>query len=565
MYSKKILLCSSNYASKRVSCLSQIARYLRMQPINNEIDENNVKFKNNYSKMKEFLVTFDEITKQNVFNRNEKTVKLHRSRNKQMIRERIDKLIDEGTAFLELSQMAGYKMYPGEDLPSGGIVTGIGKISGLDCMIIGNDATVKGGTYYPITVKKQLRAMEIADQNGLACIYLVDSGGANVKRQAEVYADKEHFGRIFYYQALLSAKGISQIAAIVGMCTAGGAYIPSMCDESVIVKNNGTLYLAGPPLVEAATGEVVSAQELGGADLHCRTSGVTDHFAENEDHAMDIVKRIAARIKNEKKGSLVPTNVSEIPRIPPRPPLYPSHYLYGLTDVNRKDTFDVRQIIACVVDGSEFDEFKETFDENLVTGFARVNGYLTGIIANNGVMLSESAIKGAHFIQLCCQRKIPIIFLQNVTGFMVGKEYEASGIAKHGAKLITALSCAQVPKITVIIGASYGAANFAMCGRAFNPRFLFSWPNSEIAIMGGEQAANMLIRVSKLNEEEKGKLKQQILNQFQEESQAYYASARLWDDGVIDPASTRDILSLCLSICLKAPIPDRPQYGIFRM
>ncbi|XP_065210157.1 methylcrotonoyl-CoA carboxylase beta chain, mitochondrial isoform X3 [Planococcus citri] len=525
MYSKKILLCSSNYASKRVSCLSQIARYLRMQPINNEIDENNVKFKNNYSKMKEFLVTFDEITKQNVFNRNEKTVKLHRSRNKQMIRERIDKLIDEGTAFLELSQMAGYKMYPGEDLPSGGIVTGIGKISGLDCMIIGNDATVKGGTYYPITVKKQLRAMEIADQNGLACIYLVDSGGANVKRQAEVYADKEHFGRIFYYQALLSAKGISQIAAIVGMCTAGGAYIPSMCDESVIVKNNGTLYLAGPPLVEAATGEVVSAQELGGADLHCRTSGVTDHFAENEDHAMDIVKRIAARIKNEKKGSLVPTNVSEIPRIPPRPPLYPSHYLYGLTDVNRKDTFDVRQIIACVVDGSEFDEFKETFDENLVTGFARVNGYLTGIIANNGVMLSESAIKGAHFIQLCCQRKIPIIFLQNVTGFMVGKEYEASGIAKHGAKLITALSCAQVPKITVIIGASYGAANFAMCGRAFNPRFLFSWPNSEIAIMGGEQAANMLIRVSKLNEEEKGKLKQQILNQFQEESQAYYASA----------------------------------------
>lgn len=537
-----------------------------MQVISSDIAENSAEFKENEEYMKNLMQQFKLITHENLTNRNVKAKTSHLSKNKILVRDRIYKLLDNGTSFLEFSQMAGYQMYDSDELPAGGLVTGIGQISGLTCMIIGNDATVKGGSYYPITVKKHLRAQEIADQNHLPCIYLVDSGGANLKYMDDIFPDKDHFGRIFYNMATMSAKGISQIAVVMGSCTAGGAYIPSMADESVIVKGTGSVFLAGPPLVKAATGEVVTAEELGGADVHCRTSGVTDHYAVNDEHALLITKKIVSRIKNDRVGKeKLLSACSYCTHVKPKPPLYPSEYLYGILNPQKKNNFDIKKVIACIVDSSEFDEFKAEFGQTLITGFAYINGYLVGIVANNGVLFSESSLKGTHFIQLCCQRKIPLIFLHNVTGFMVGSEAEAGGIAKNGAKMVTAVSCAQVPKISVIVGNSYGAGNYGMCGRAYNPRFMYMWPNARIAIMGGEQAADVLTTVGKKSENEQRQLRSEVVSQFENRSGPYYATARLWDDGVIDPLDTRKVLSLSLSVCLKEDVPDRVKFGIFRM
>lgn len=434
-------------------------------------------------------------------------------------------------------------------------------------MIVANDATVKGGTYYPITVKKHVRAQEIARENRLPCLYLVDSGGANLPRQAEVFPDKLHFGRIFYNQATMSSKGITQIAVVLGSCTAGGAYVPAMADESIIVKHQGTIFLGGPPLVKAATGEEVSAEELGGADLHCKTSGVTDYYAVDDFHALQQARQC---IKNLNYRKTLPVHV---PGELPKEPLYPADDLYGIVGDNLKKPFDVKEVIARIVDGSQFDEFKAMYGDTLVTGFARIHGYPVGIIGNNGVLFSESALKGAHFIQLCCQRKIPLLFLQNITGFMVGKDYEAGGIAKNGAKMVTAVSCAQVPKITVIIGGSFGAGNYGMCGRAYSPRFLYMWPNARISVMGGEQAGTVLATITRdqraregkqLTAEEEKQIKAPIISRFEEEGHPYFSSARLWDDGVIDPVDTRTVLGLSLSAALNAPIGD-PKFGVFRM
>lgn len=463
--------------------------------------------------------------------------------------------------------MAGHKLYGGEEVPAGGIITGIGRVSGVECMIVANDATVKGGTYYPITVKKHVRAQEIARENRLPCVYLVDSGGANLPRQAEVFPDKLHFGRIFYNQATMSSKGIAQIAVVLGSCTAGGAYVPAMADESIIVKQQGTIFLGGPPLVKAATGEEVSAEELGGADLHCKTSGVTDYHAVDDFHALQQTRQC---IKNLNYQKTLPVHV---PRELPKEPLYPADDLYGIVGDNLKKPFDVKEVIARIVDGSQFDEFKAMYGDTLVTGFAQIHGYPVGIIGNNGVLFSESALKGAHFIQLCCQRKIPLLFLQNITGFMVGKDYEAGGIAKNGAKMVTAVSCAQVPKITVIIGGSFGAGNYGMCGRAYSPRFLYMWPNARISVMGGEQAGTVLATITRdqraregkqLTAEEEKQIKAPIISRFEEEGHPYFSSARLWDDGVIDPIDTRTVLGLSLSAALNAPISD-PKFGVFRM
>eukprot|EP01103_Thecamoeba_quadrilineata_P002969 TRINITY_DN12809_c0_g1_i1.p1 TRINITY_DN12809_c0_g1~~TRINITY_DN12809_c0_g1_i1.p1 ORF type:complete len:562 (+),score=105.41 TRINITY_DN12809_c0_g1_i1:153-1688(+) len=485
----------------------------------------------------------------------------HLARGKLLARDRITNLIDTGSPFLELSQFAGYKLYK-DEVPAGGVITGIGRIQGRQAIIIANDATVKGGTYYPITVKKHLRAQEIAKQNRLPCVYLVDSGGAFLPKQDEVFPDKNHFGRIFYNQAQMSALGIPQIAVVMGSCTAGGAYVPAMSDESIIVDKNGTIFLGGPPLVKAATGEEVTAEELGGATLHCGTSGVTDHFAQNDHHALQIARRIFANLPS--------------PSIPEKTwdePLYSPEELGGIIPVDKRKNFDVRKIIARIVDGSRFDEFKAKYGTTLVTGFATLYGHQIGIVANNGILFSESAVKGAHFIELCSQRKIPLIFLQNITGFMVGKAYEAKGIAKDGAKLVTAVSTTQVPKITCIIGGSFGAGNYGMCGRAFSPRFLWMWPNSRISVMGGEQAAGVLATIQKDNmsrvgkswtEEEENKFKQPILDKYETEGDPTYSSARLWDDGIIDPADTRRVLGLSLLSALNAPIEDT-KFGIFRM
>ncbi|KAK7591215.1 hypothetical protein V9T40_002828 [Parthenolecanium corni] len=535
-----------------------------MSTIKCDINENSSEFKENYSHMNSVMQTFHQTLAENVFKIDSRSEKYHLSKNKILVRERINKLLDEGSSFLEFSQLAGYNLYPGEEkLPSGGIVTGIGKVSGNLCVIVANDATVKGGSYYPITVKKHLRAQEIADDNRLPCIYLVDSGGANLRFQDQLFTDHDSFGKVFWNMALMSAKGLSQVAVVMGGCTAGGAYIPSMADESIIVNKTGYIFLAGPPLVKAATGETVGAEELGGSNLHCRVSGVTDHYAEDDEHALQIARRIVKHINNEK--ALSSRLASSSVHFKPKPPLYPAEYLYGILNPHKKNAFDIKKIIACLVDGSEFDEFKANFGETLVTGFARINGYLVGILGNNGVMFSESALKGAHFIELCCQRKIPLIFMHNITGFMVGKDAETGGIAKHGAKMLTALSCAQVPIITLIVGGSYGAGNYGMCGRPFKPNFLYTWPNARISIMGGEQAADVLITISKQPENEKAKLKKQIMDEFDVQSSPYYGSARLWDDGVIDPVDTRKILSLSLSVCLKRTIEDRAQFGIFRM
>lgn len=489
----------------------------------------------------------------------------HTEQGKLFVRTRIDQLLDNGSPFLELSPLAAWELYE-DETPAAGIVTGIGSIAGRECMIIANDATVKGGTYYPMTVKKHLRAQQIALENHLPCVYLVDSGGAFLPMQDEVFPDVDDFGRIFYNQAVMSANGIPQIAAVMGSCTAGGAYVPAMSDETVIVKGTGTIFLGGPPLVKAATGEEVTAEELGGADVHTRISGVADHYAQNDEHALQMVRDIIETLNTRKQVDLDLT--------PPEEPLYDPAELYGLIPPTFKVAYDVREVIARLVDGSRFREFKARYGETLVCGFARIYGYPVGIIANNGILFSESALKGTHFIELCTARRIPLLFLQNITGFMVGKAYETGGIAKDGAKMVHAVANAQVPKLTVIIGGSFGAGNYGMCGRAYSPRFLWMWPNARISVMGGEQAANVLLTVKQdqlarrkqplLTPDEQAAFKQPILDKYEQESNPYYSTARLWDDGLLDPAETRQVLGLALAACLNAPV-NSTQYGVFRM
>src|SRR6195952_3271803 len=484
----------------------------------------------------------------------------HTSRGKLLPRERINCLLDSGSPFLEISQLAAHQVY-GEDVPAAGMIAGIGRVEGVECMIIANDATVKGGSYYPLTVKKHLRAQTIAQQNRLPCIYLVDSGGANLPRQDEVFPDREHFGRIFFNQANMSAMGIPQIAVVMGSCTAGGAYVPAMSDESVIVKEQGTIFLAGPPLVQAATGEVISAEELGGGDLHTRKSGVADHLAEDDEHALTIVRDIMS--------TLQPQTGADVNMHEPRPPKFAAEDLYGIIPQDVRAPYDVHEIIARLVDGSEFHEFKALYGSSLVCGFAHIWGMPVAILANNGVLFSESAVKGAHFIELAQQRRIPLLFLQNISGFMVGGKYEAEGIAKHGAKLVTAVATAQVPKVTVLIGGSFGAGNYGMARRASGPRFLFTWPNSRISVMGGEQAASVLATVHRdadsWTPEQAEAFKAPVREKYEEEGSPYYATARLWDDGVIDPAQTRDVLGLAFSATLNAPVPEAARFGVFRM
>ncbi len=496
---------------------------------------------------------------------NEKSRERHVSRGKLLPRDRVAGLLDEGSPFLEFSQLAGYQLYGKDQVNAGGVITGIGRVSGQECLIVANDATIKGGSYYPITVKKHLRAQTIAAENHLPCIYLVDSGGANLPLQDDIFPDRDHFGHIFFNQANMSAKGIPQIAAVMGSCTAGGAYVPAMADESIIVKEQGTIFLGGPPLVKAATGEEVTAEELGGGDVHTRISGVADHLAQNDHHALQLVRDAVARLNRKKEIGLDVTDSAE--------PLYDAKELYGVIPNDKRQPYDVREVIARIVDGSEFDEFKARFGTTLVCGFARIFGYPVGIVANNGILFSDSAQKGAHFVELCGQRKIPLVFLQNITGFMVGKQYEHEGIAKHGAKMVTAVSTVAVPKFTVLIGGSFGAGNYGMCGRAYDPRFLFMWPNARISVMGGEQAAAVLAQIKReqitakgetWSEAEEAEFKQPIIDNYEHQGHPYYASARLWDDGVIDPADTRMVLGLSISASLNRPI-DESRFGVFRM
>jgi acetyl-CoA carboxylase carboxyltransferase component len=489
----------------------------------------------------------------------------HEERGKLFVRDRIERLLDPGSPFLELSPLAAWGLYDG-DAAGAGMVTGIGRVAGREVLIVANDATVKGGSYYPLSVKKHLRAQQIAEENHLPCLYLVDSGGAFLPMQDQVFPDQDHFGRIFYNQAQMSAKGIAQIAAVMGSCTAGGAYVPAMSDEAIIVKGTGTIFLGGPPLVKAATGEDVSAEDLGGADVHTRLSGVADHFAEDDDHALEILRNIA--------GTFGPPARLPVDVAAPEDPRYPPEEIYGVLPTSFRESYDVREIIARLVDGSQFQEFKARYGVTLVTGFARIHGYPLGIIANNGVLFSESALKGAHFIELCEQRALPILFLQNITGFMVGREYEAGGIARDGAKLVHAVATATVPKLTVIIGGSFGAGNYGMAGRGYFPRFLWMWPNARISVMGGEQAANVMLTIKQdqleregrkpLNNRQADELKAPILEKYETEGNPYYSTARLWDDGILDPAETRDVLGLALSVVLKAP-RQGPGFGVFRM
>jgi 3-methylcrotonyl-CoA carboxylase beta subunit len=514
-----------------------------------------------------FLRLVDELRKHSAEARRgggEKAQRRHGERGKLPVRERIERLLDPGTAFLELSSLAAYGMYDGR-VPAAGIVTGVGRVSGREVMVVANDATVKGGTYYPMTVKKHLRAQEVAEQNYLPCIYLVDSGGAFLPLQDEVFPDREHFGRIFYNQAQMSAKGIPQVAAVMGSCTAGGAYVPAMSDEVVIVKGTGTIFLGGPPLVKAATGEEVTPEELGGAEVHTRRSGVADHFAENDEHALALVR---STIENLNRDKSVPWTVEE-----PEEPLYDPGELYGIVPSDYRQGYDVREVIARTVDGSRLHEFKPLYGETLVCGFARIMGHPVGILANNGILFSESALKGAHFIELCSSRGIPLVFLQNITGFMVGREYEAGGIAKDGAKMVMAVANASVPKYTVIVGGSFGAGNYGMCGRAYSPRFLWMWPNARISVMGGQQAANVLLTVQeeglrredkKMTDEEREDFKAPILEKYEDEGNPYHSTARLWDDGVIDPLDTRMVLALGLSAAANAPL-EKTRFGVFRM
>ncbi len=494
----------------------------------------------------------------------EEAAKKHKARGKLTARERIQNLIDPGTAFLEFSAFAAYEMYEGQ-APAAGIITGIGTIEGTECVIVSNDATVKGGTYYPLTGKKHLRAQEIAQENGLACIYLVDSGGAFLPMQSDIFPDRDHFGRVFYNQARMSAEGIPQISVVMGSCTAGGAYVPAMSDENVIVKGTGTIFLGGPPLVKAATGEIVTAQELGGAEVHCETSGVTDHLAEDDEHALEITRSIVANLNKRK--------VYQLKTLPREEPLYSPEELYGVVPKDPRIPYNIREVIARIVDGSKFHEFKPLFGKTLVTGFAHIWGMPVGIIANDGVLFSESALKGAHFIELCEQREIPLVFLQNITGFMIGKKYENEGIAKQGAKMVMAVSNAHVPKFTVIIGGSYGAGNYGMCGRAYQPRQLWMWPNARISVMGGEQAATVLLTVKleqlaakgiQMTEAEQAEFKKPILEKYDRESSAYFSSARLWDDGIIDPIDTRRVLAMGMSSSLYKSWGQK-KHGVFRM
>ena len=535
-----------------------------MEIIGSQLDTNSQDYLENldfhYSLRDELNSLFKEVSKGGGEKYNEK----HKSRGKFLARERIQKIIDDGSTFLELSALAAHNVYE-ENVPSAGIITGIGRVHGIECMFVANDATVKGGTYFPLTVKKHLRAQEIALKNNLPCIYLVDSGGAFLPKQDEVFPDREHFGRIFFNQAQMSAKGISQIAVVLGSCTAGGAYVPAMSDETIIVKENGTIFLGGPPLVKAATGEEVSAEDLGGADVHTRLSGVADHFAENEEDALSLTRNIIENIKSKK-------DEKTIDRV--NGPYFNPDELYGIIPKDARKPFDVREIISRIVDDSKFHEFKKRYGETLVCGFANLHGHKVGIIANNGILFSESSLKGAHFIQLCCQRNIPLIFLQNITGFMVGKKYEQEGIAKNGAKLVTAVSTANVPKYTIVIGGSFGAGNYGMCGRAFDPRFLWMWPNAKISVMGGEQAAGVLTTVkqdglkysgkSQMSADEIADFQKPILDKYEKEGSAYYSTARLWDDGIIEPHTTRDVLGLALAISSKQQIEEK-NFGLFRM
>lgn len=533
-----------------------------MNIITNQINARSESYQQNYAKMSELVADLQQVAAKISQGGSALSRQKHLDRGKLLARTRIDKLIDVGSAFLEIGQLAALGVYE-DDIPSASVVAGIGLVHGVACMIVANDATVKGGTYYPLTVKKHLRAQEIAKENHLPCIYMVDSGGAFLPMQDEVFPDKEHFGRIFYNQATMSAMGIAQIAVVMGSCTAGGAYVPAMSDETIIVRNQGTIFLGGPPLVKAATGEVVSSEDLGGGDVHTRLSGVADHLADNDEHAIAIARSIVANLGKEKQK--LPNDYAE--------PLYDAKELYGIIPTDSRQPFDIKQIIARLVDGSEFHEFKARFGNTLITGFASIYGMKVGIIANNGILFSESAQKGAHFIELCCQRNIPLIFLQNITGFMVGRQYENEGIAKHGAKLVMAVANAKVPKITLVVGGSFGAGNYGMCGRAYSPRFMWTWPNSRISVMGGEQAASVLSTIRREQIESKGgswsaeeeaAFKDPIRAQYEHQGHPYYASARLWDDGVIDPADSRRVLALSLMVAKNAPV-EETKFGVFRM
>ncbi len=536
-----------------------------MPQINSQIDPNSKPFQETAEAMRALIVDLREKRETAALGGDEKSRERHLSRGKMLPRERVKALLDPDADFLELSPMAAHGLYDGEEVPGAGILTGVGRVEGQECVIVANDATVKGGTYYPMTVKKHLRAQAVAEENGLPCIYLVDSGGANLPHQDGIFPDKDHFGRIFYNQARMSSKGILQIAVVMGSCTAGGAYVPAMCDETIIVRNQGTIFLGGPPLVKAATGEVVSAEALGGADVHSKISGVVDQVAENDAQAITMTRRIIAHLNRRRP-------VSVLRRESIKPVYHPSE-LHGIATPNLRIAYDVREVIARIVDGSELDEFRPEYAPNFVTGYGHISGIPVGIVAVSGVLFSESALKGAHFIQLCCQRGVPLVFLQHVVGFMVGRKVEAEGIAKHGAKLVTAVSCAEVPKFTVIIGGSYGAGNYGMCGRAFGPRFLWMWPNARISVMGGEQAASVLARVKRDGIEARGEswpgeaeeqFKVPILAQYESQGNPYYSTARLWDDGIIDPAETRKTLALGLQASLNAPILQTT-FGTFRM
>ncbi len=535
-----------------------------MSTLESRVDRQDADYQANYAYFQELLAQLRANIAQVQQGGGAAAIAKHRKRDKLLARERIQLLCDPDTPFLELSPLAAWEMYE-NDAPSAGIVTGIGVVEGQECIIVANDATVKGGTYYPMTVKKHLRAQEIAEQNHLPCIYLVDSGGAFLPLQADVFPDREHFGRIFYNQARMSSQHIPQIAAVMGSCTAGGAYVPAMSDETVIVRGNGTIFLGGPPLVKAATGEEVTAEELGGADVHCRTSGVTDHYALNDEHALAICREIVTNLNRRK---YVPWEISE-----PQPPLYDPSELYGIVPRDGRKSYDVREVIARLVDGSKFHEFKALYGTTLVCGFARLMGYPVGIIANNGILFSESALKATHFIELCAQRQTPLIFLQNITGFMVGKQYENGGIAKDGAKLVMAVANAPVPRFTVILGGSFGAGNYGMCGRAYSPRQLWMWPNARISVMGGEQAASVLATVRQeglaakgkhMTPQEEAEFKRPTLEKYEQEGNPYYSTARLWDDGIIDPRDTRTVLALGIAASLNAPMPETP-FGVFRM
>ncbi len=535
-----------------------------MAILSSSIDTNAADYHANAARMRALVGELQARRAEAALGGSEKARQRHVARGKLLPRERVMNLVDPGSPFLELSPLAAGGMYDGA-VHGAGVITGIGRVEGRECMIVANDATIKGGSYFPMTVKKHLRAQEIARENRLPCIYLVDSGGANLPTQTDVFPDREHFGRIFYNQATMSALRIPQIAVVMGSCTAGGAYVPAMSDETVIVKNQGTIFLGGPPLVKAATGEVVSAEDLGGGDLHARRSGVVDHLAQDDHHALSLARRIVATLNSRKDAGIVLKG--------PRDPAHATAELDGLVPVDLKKQYDVREVIARLVDGSEFDEFKALYGTTLVTGFAHLHGMPVGILGNNGILFSESAQKAAHFVELCCQRRIPLLFLQNIVGFMVGRNFEAGGIAKDGAKMVTAVACAQVPKITVIVGGSYGAGNYGMCGRAYSPRFLFTWPNARISVMGGEQAASVLATVkrdnieaggAKWSEVEEEEFKAPIRDQYETEGNPYYATARLWDDGIIAPSETRRVLALAFSAALNAPVPET-RFGVFRM